>query len=134
MHRRAATVPDLFGLKVVVTPPEGWRGSLAGILKTLVDGLTAALHAHDPVVDPRIPDRAAKIDPALTPDDLRALLAEPVLAPLGRVRFITPWRDSVQLSPADDRMVAFDIRLSRDRPPGTVIAEAVDVGPIHRTS
>jgi hypothetical protein len=123
-HAQTTTVPDRLALRVSVSPPERWRGSLASLVKPLTDGLIAAMHAHEGPVDPVL-GPAPTIDPDLTRDEFRALLLEPTRAPLGRVRLVVPWGTTLQWLPADDRIVALDIRLTTDRDPGTVTAEAL---------
>lgn len=100
---------------------------LVGLLKPLADGLIAAVHAYGSPVDDAILHRAPMIDPTLTGEVLRSLLIEPATAPLGCWRFVTPYRDGVMVSPADDRMVALDIRINQQRRPGAVTAEVVEV-------
>lgn len=126
--RRAAQVPARYGLRVRLTPPAGRQVRIAGKLKIVVDGLVAALQAHPPVTDPRVLDCSASLEPSLTPASLAALLAEPVTAPLGRAAFLFARAGGLQLSPADDPIVALDVRLSDDEP-GLVTAEAVEVHP-----
>lgn len=115
-------------MRIAVTPPPGWRGSLAGLLKPLVDGLLSALHAHDGPVEPLL-DRAAAIDPSLTPDELGALLDGPQPAPLGRVALLVPRAAGVMWLPADDRVVALDVRRVTDAAPGSVTAGVAEALP-----
>jgi hypothetical protein len=124
-HAQTSTVPDRLALRVLVSPPENWRGSLARLLKPLADGLIAAMHAHEGPLDPALLERAPAINPDLTRDEFHALLLAPTTAPLGRVRLAVPWGATLQWLPADDRIVALDIRLTADGKPGTVIAEAL---------
>jgi hypothetical protein len=51
-HKQTTSVPDWLALRVRVSPPERWRGSLASLVKPLTDGLVAAMHAHEGPVDP----------------------------------------------------------------------------------
>ncbi|MDQ3987641.1 MAG: hypothetical protein M3291_00285 [Actinomycetota bacterium] len=122
---QTASVPDRFVLRITVSPPGGWRGSLVSLVKPLVDGLISAMHAHDDSSLAAVLSRSSSIDPDLTPTAFRALLKEPSVAPLGRVRLVVPWGTTLQWLPADDRIVALDIRLCTDREPGTVTAEAM---------
>ncbi|OLT18174.1 hypothetical protein BJF78_12050 [Pseudonocardia sp. CNS-139] len=119
---RSAAVPGRLALRVTVAPPEGWRGSLAGLLKPLTDGLVAAVHAHEGPFDGLV-ERASAVDPDLTPGEFEALLQEPREAPLGRVRLVVRWGATLQWLPADDRIVALDVRLAPGHAPGTVTAE-----------
>lgn len=124
----AVDVPEPITVRIAVAPPPGWRGSLAGLLKPLVDGLLSAMHAHDGPVRPLL-DRASAIDPSLTPNELAALLDQPRLAPVGRVALLIPRAAGVMWLPADDRVVALDVRRVADVPPGTVTAEVAEAQP-----
>jgi hypothetical protein len=124
-HAQTTTVPERLALRVLVSPPEPWRGSLASMLKPLTDGLVAAMHAHLGPLDPELLERAPTINPDLIRDEFRTLLLEPTTAPLGRVRLAVPWGATLQWLPADDRIVALDIRLTTECEPGTVTAEAL---------
>lgn len=125
-YRRGTDVPERYGLRVRLTPPPGQQVRVGGKLKAVVDGLVAALQAHGPIVDPRILERARSLEPGLDAAALRALLTEPAEAPLGRASFLFPRGDGLQLSPADDPIVALDVRVV-DGEPGLVTAEALDV-------
>lgn len=122
--------PEAYALSITVSPPAGWRGSLSGLIKPLVDGIVSALHNHAGPVD-QIVDRASSIDPTLTPGELAAHLARTGPAPLGAVRLLTPWGAGVQWQPADDGIVALDVRITSGIAPGTVEARAhlVDQAP-----
>jgi hypothetical protein len=126
--RPTTAVPERFALRLAITPPNGWRGHLCGLVKPVTDGLIAAMHTHDGDTDAVI-DRAPTVEPDLTPTEFGALLQHPPLAPLGRTRLVVPWRSTLQWLPADDRFVALDVRLALDDEPGTVIAEALDAYP-----
>jgi hypothetical protein len=118
-------VPEHITVRMTIAPPPGWRGSLAGLLKPLVDGLLSAMQAHDGPVEPLL-DRASAIDPSLTADELQALLAGPRPAPLGRGTLLVPRATGVMWLPADDRVVALEVRRVADGPPGTVTAEVAE--------
>jgi hypothetical protein len=124
-HAQTIAVPERLALRVLVGPPEGWRDSLASLLKPLIDGLVAAMHAHEGPVDSVLLGRAPTINRDLTRDEFRTLLVEPTTAPLGRVRLAVRWGATLQWLPADDRIVALDIRLTTDIEPGAVTAEAL---------
>ncbi|WP_300012645.1 hypothetical protein [Pseudonocardia sp.] len=115
--------PEAYALSITVSPPAGWRGSLSGLIKPLADGVVSALHNHADPVD-QIVDRASSIDPTLTTGELTALLARTGPAPLGTVRLLTPRGAGVQWLPADDGIVALDIRITSRIAPGTVKARA----------
>jgi len=122
-HARTAAVPDRFVMRVVVSPPERWRGSLAGLLTPMADGLISAVHAHEGPVKDTLLDRAGSIDPSLTPRELHDLLVDPDVAPLGRVRFLVVRGSGVMVLPADDRLVALDLRIVQDEPAGSITAD-----------
>lgn len=123
VHEYNVTTPVAFLLRISVTPHAGWRGSLAGLLKPLADGVISAMHTHAGSTDDVLP-RAAGIDPTLTPADFAQLLHVPRDSALGAVRLVTPWRRTVQWHPADDHIVGLDVRLDTTRAPGTVVAHA----------
>lgn len=119
--------PAAYALSITVSPPAGWRGSLSELIKPLTDGIVSALHSHAGPVD-RIVDRASSIDPTLTAGELTALLAQSRPAPLGAVRLVTPRAAGVQWLPADDGIVALDVRMAAGAGVGTVEARAHLVG------
>ena len=122
-HSTRSEPPEAFALSITVSPPAGWRGSLSGLIKPLADGIVSALHNHAGPVD-HIADRASSIDPTLTTGELTTLLTRTGRAPLGAVRLITPWGAGVQWQPADDGIVALDVRIATGIAPGTVEARA----------
>lgn len=122
-HSNRSEPPEAYALSITVSPPAGWRGSLSGLIKPLADGIVSALHTHAGPVD-QIVDRASSIDPTLTAGELTALLARTGPAPLGAVRLLTPWGAGVQCRPADDGIVALDVRITSRIAPGTVEASA----------
>lgn len=122
-HSNRSEPPEAYALSITVSPPAGWRGSLSGLIKPLADGIVSALHNHVGSVD-HIADRASSIDPTLTTGELTALLARTGPAPLGAVRLLTPRGAGVQWQPADDGIVALDVRITSGIAPGTVEARA----------
>jgi len=127
VSRHHGAVPERYGLRVSVTPPHHWRGSLADLLKPLVDGLVSAMHAHDgPLMS--ILERAAVIHPELTTAELQHHLTSPA-TPLGPTRLVVPWRHTLQWLPADDHIVLLDARIETERRPGTVNADVHLVAP-----
>lgn len=122
-HSNRSEPPDAYALSITVSPPAGWRGSLSGLIKPLADGIVSALHNHVGPVD-QIVDRASSIDPMLTAGELTALLARSGPAPLGVTRLLTPRGAGVQWQPADDGIVALDVRITSGIAPGTVEGRA----------
>jgi hypothetical protein len=128
-HVRTAALPERPALRITVAPPTGWRGFLVNLLKPLTDGVVTALQTHHGAVDHVVLARARGIDPALTPEELRVLLTELDRAPLGRGRLVVARAGGVQLLPADDQIVALDLRLTHCGEPGTVAVEATEAIP-----
>jgi hypothetical protein len=128
-HVRTARVPERYVLRITVAPPTGWRGLLVNLLKPLTDGVVAALQTHDGAVDDIVLARAPVIDPALTPEEMLVLLTEHDRAPLGSGRLAVARASGVQFLPADDQIVALELRLTRYAEPGTVVVEAADALP-----
>lgn len=122
-HSNRSEPPEAYALSITVSPPARWRGNLSGLIKPLTDGIVSALHNHVGSVD-HITDRASSIDLTLTTGELTALLARTGPAPLGAVRLLTPRGAGVQWQPADDRIVALDVRITSGAAPGTVEARA----------
>lgn len=88
----------------------------ADVLKPLVDGLIAGLHAHDgrdaTVVTPRL---AARLD--LTVERVAAMLGDGTRAWLGTRRLLWPRADGIQWNPADDECVSAVLRVRRNGGP-----------------
>lgn len=122
-HIPGTKPPDRLALSLVISPPDGWRGSLPSLLKPLVDGLVSALHQHTGPLD-AVLERAGTLDANLTGDEMERLLTQSVSAPLGAVKLVVPWRSFLQWLPADDRIVVLDVRLATAEPSGTVRARA----------
>ena len=85
----------------------------ADIVKPLVDGVIAGLHAHDgrdgAVVTPRL---AARL--GLGVARVAALLGDETRAWLGRRRLLWPRADGIQWNPGDDDCVSAMLRVHRD--------------------
>jgi hypothetical protein len=118
----STTVPDAYLLRLIIDPPTAWRGSLAGLLKPLADGVIAALHTHEGPTE-TIAQRAGVVDPHLNATEFVHLLTETRAIPLGTVRLVVPWGTTLQWHPADDPIVGLDARITRTGRPGTVTAE-----------
>ena len=87
------------------------------------------MQTHDGAVDDIVLARAPVIDPALTPEEMLVLLTEHDRAPLGSGRLVVARASGVQFLPADDQIVALELRLARYAEPGTVVVEAADALP-----
>lgn len=105
-------MPEAYLLRLTIDPPHQWRGGLAGLLKPLTDGVIAALHTHNGPTD-AVAERAAAVDPQLSAAEVARLLTEHRDVPLGAVRLVVPWGNSVQWHPADDQIVGLDARIVR---------------------
>ncbi|WP_181778839.1 PGN_0703 family putative restriction endonuclease [Pseudonocardia pini] len=121
-HTTSDIPPTAFAVRLTVSPPAGWRGRLIGLLKPLVDGVVSALHAHTGPIE-TVLDRAGGIDPSLSRSEFHELLTNPAVAPLGGVRLVVPWGQTLQWHPADDGIVVLDARLDPSSRPGRVTAE-----------
>ena len=124
-------VPETYLLRLTIDPPERWRGSLAGLLKPLTDGVVAAMHTHVGPTDV-VAERSAAVDPRLSSAELASFLSEDRAVPLGAIRLVIPWGDTVQWNPADNHIVGLDARITRTGNPGTVVAEAHRAKPARR--
>jgi hypothetical protein len=121
-HTTSDIPPTAFAVRLLVSPPAGWRGRLIGLLKPLVDGVVSALHAHTGPIE-TVLDRAGGIDPSLSRSEFRELLTSPADAPLGGVRLVARWGQTLQWHPADDRIVVLDAGLDPSGRPGRVRAK-----------
>jgi hypothetical protein len=128
VHQSNDAVPDAYLLRLTIDPPERWRGSLAGLLKPLTDGVVAAMQAHRGSTDV-VAERSAAVDPRLSSAEFAHLLCEDRAVPLGVVRLVIPWGDTLQWHPADNPIVGLDARITRTGNPGTVVAEAYRAKP-----
>jgi len=108
-------------VRMTVSPPVGWRGSLVSLLKPMVDGLISALHVHTGSLD-AVAERCATVDPALGLSEFERLLTAGE-SPLGAVRLLIPWGDTLQWHPADDRIAVLDVRLAPTGPQHRVAAQ-----------
>jgi hypothetical protein len=110
-------VPEAVVVDVEVQAPVGVRVGLLRVMKPLVDGLLAAAHSYSGVHLERLVRLATVMDPSLQPDEFRSWLIDPS-APLGLTPFVFPRGTGLQVSPADDRIVA--LRLVRRVGPASV--------------
>jgi hypothetical protein len=130
MNRSTDKIPERFALTVALTPPMGSRMALVNVLKPLIDGLVASMHAYPVAIESQIITLLAEVEQSLSPRELTELLLIPDIAPLGRCRFIFQWGNGLMLSPADDRIVALDLRINSGGEPGVVAAQFTDVEPL----
>jgi hypothetical protein len=101
--------PEVFGMEMTVTAPDGARRSLPALTKVLLDGCIAALHDHDGTDRDQIASRLA-VKAGLDRATVIGLL-EPVGAVLGPRRLLHRFGAGVQWNPADDRCVSALLRL-----------------------
>jgi hypothetical protein len=118
LARRDAS--SAFGLELELVMPSTIRTNLAALAKPLIDGVISAFHTHDhpaslDVVAGRV---AARVGAPVS--EVRTLLTDSEAAILGSRRLLWPWRDGVQWNPADDRCMAFRIRVASDAGKGGV--------------
>lgn len=78
------------------------------VVKPIIDGVVAALH-HAIGVDTRAVERIA-VHLGQPPERIRGAVISAEHAPLGARRLVWPWGDAVQWNPADDRVVAIELR------------------------
>jgi hypothetical protein len=127
-HSSRDLPPVAYALTVTISPPPAWRGSVVNLVKPLADGIVSALHNPIGPVE-HLVDRAAHVDPTLTSNEFAGLLTERRPAPLGRVGLIVARGAGVQWLPADDAIVALDVRIVRSTP-GAVHAVVHLVAPV----
>jgi uncharacterized protein with HEPN domain len=107
---RQTDVPEAVLVDVAVACPVTRRVSVTQLMKTLVDGVLAALHRYDGPHVVELAARSTAIAADLGAEELRALLEAEVERPLGRYAFLFPRGTGVQISPADDRIVGLRVR------------------------
>lgn len=107
VRSRAQTSPrhqGRYGLRVILTTPES-RVRISNLLKPLLDGLIAGLHAHDgfelELVAARLALRMGRSE-----NEIRQRLMEPAEAVLGVRRLLRKWGKSTQWNPGDDECVS----------------------------
>ncbi len=105
--------PDNFGLTVRVSPPAGARVNLGGLVKALLDGIIAGLHAHDGSKLDEVASRlATRLD--AEPHDIRSALMDSTHAILGQRSLLHPFGKYVQWNPADDLLVAGELEVATE--------------------
>jgi hypothetical protein len=104
----SAILDQHFGVSITIRKPRNSKLSLASVVKTILDGVIAAFHAHDgtklDVVSERL---GAKL--GLTPVDAKCLLLDKRLDLLGTRKLVWPFKNGIQWNPADDRCVAAEL-------------------------
>ncbi|MGE0569850.1 MAG: hypothetical protein AB7H85_11950 [Dehalococcoidia bacterium] len=92
-----------------------FRPTVVPLLKPVLDGLVTALHSHDGRDLDQICARLSTRLPILA-NEVSALLVHNPATLLGTRRLVWPFRDGLQLNPADDRLAAaeFAVTLSGD--------------------
>lgn len=91
---------------VVIEAGAGWRRGLAPSVKSLVDGLVAALHVHDGSEREHV---TAALNGVGDGERLWKLLNDPQTAILGRRRLVRPHGQKIAWNPADERCAYFAI-------------------------
>jgi hypothetical protein len=89
--------------------------NLTEVVKRVIDGLLSALHEYDGDALEAVAERAA-LATGMPADEAAARLA--ATGPLGKRRFVWPFRNGLQWSPADDRLVSVDVHQSVVATPG----------------
>lgn len=107
-----------FGLDIIVTVPEGRSVHPVAIMKTVVDGVIGALHAHDGSALDDVSTRVA-LPLAIDRRDVAEMLMDQSSAILGTRRLLWPFRNGVQMNPADDLLQECSIEV-RPTPDGSV--------------
>lgn len=120
--------PREFGAIVTVT--SSGPANLLSALKPMLDGLIASLHRYSGPHTEVLAERAAFLSPAVGLTGLRNALTDPRDRPLGPWPWLIPRGQGVQVSPADDRLVALTVRLKRGAP----AVDASFVAVTHRTN
>jgi hypothetical protein len=100
-----------FGLELVVGATGHERPAPAKIVKPLVDGVIAALHAHDGSALDDVSERLHAQLPDESASDIAGLLVDESAAALGQRRLLWPRMSGVQWNPADDLCVAIEVRI-----------------------
>ncbi len=106
--------PYILDLTLTVGPHDPVRP--ADVVKPLVDGLVAGLHAHDrrdgAIVTARLARRLG-----LAVEQVAAMLSDATRAWLGTRRLLWPRADGIQWNPGDDECVSAVLRVRRDGGP-----------------
>jgi len=99
-----------FGMTVNIHPPPGKALNLTAVIKPLLDGIIAALHVHDGSALEDISNRLAGRLPT-SPALVAQALMDSQRAVLEPRRLVYPFQQFVQWNPADDLLVAADIKV-----------------------
>jgi hypothetical protein len=109
----AADPTKPFGLRLTLGMAPGEHAAPAKVVKTLVDGVIAALHSHDRTALAEVSQRVQAQLPTGSPERIAALLVDERPAVLGRRRLLWPRASGVQWNPADELCLALELRLER---------------------
>jgi hypothetical protein len=96
-----------FGLDIQLSGPDLTGTRITGLIKPMLDGLVAALHAHDGSHRDLLAPRLAQLG---DPHTIWPLLCNPDAAVLGVRTLVRPYRSSVAWNPADERCAGFRIQ------------------------
>ena len=107
LHNSAMLDQD-FGISITIRKPRDSKLSLASVVKTVLDGVIAAFHAHNGAKLDDVSERlGAKLD--ITPTDAMYLLLDNRLNLFGTRNLVWPYKNGIQWNPADDRCVAAEL-------------------------
>lgn len=117
VHRSPAIHDGLF--TVDATLSGNWR-SVATLVKSMLDGVVSALHAHDGSAKDAL---LARLDFEGDPSRTWERLTDRSAALLGTRPLVRPYRDRIAWNPADERCSAFRISVQ----PGTQKQISIDI-------
>lgn len=106
------TLPEFFGVTLVLNCPGGAAVNPAAVLKPLFDGVISALHHHDDRASVDVVAARIAASGGLDRRETARLLSESETALFGGRRLAWPWRDGIQWNPADDRCMVGRLFLS----------------------
>lgn len=107
----SAILGQHFGISITIRKPPDSALSLASIVKTVLDGVISAFHAHDGTKLDDVSERlGAKLGIATI--DARSQLLEKRLDLLGTRKLVWPYKNGIQWNPADDRCVAAELLIN----------------------
>jgi hypothetical protein len=101
--------PTACGLRLELKANRSHAGS---VIKKAIDAVIAAHQAHPGALDPRLP-AVLERQIGVPGEEVQALLRDPSTAALGVAPLVHPRGQSLQWSPVDDLLVAFEIRLEQ---------------------
>jgi hypothetical protein len=104
-----------YGLELVLGAPSSPRTQPAKVVKPLVDGVIAAMHAHDGRALGEVAGRLRAQLPSATAQEIAELLVDERANVLGQRRLLWLRATGVQWNPADDLCVALELRVEPAR-------------------